>query len=120
MDKLHRVAFDGVEIEYQTHGAGEHVVLVHHGAGILFARTPGVASVVGLDPARPAEFISPSSLFSASRAIRGFASGSSCFWNGCHVSSHSPSPMLVIYSMLNNRPSSRTVCRLSSRAIHPV
>ena len=34
MDKLHRVAFDGVEIEYETHGAGEHVVLVHHGAGI--------------------------------------------------------------------------------------
>jgi 3-oxoadipate enol-lactonase len=34
MDKLHRIAFDGVEIEYATHGAGEHVVLVHHGVGI--------------------------------------------------------------------------------------
>jgi len=34
MDKLHRVALDGAEIEYETHGAGEHVVLVHHGVGI--------------------------------------------------------------------------------------
>ena len=34
MDKLHRVACDGVEIEYEAHGAGEHVVLVHHGVGI--------------------------------------------------------------------------------------
>jgi pimeloyl-ACP methyl ester carboxylesterase len=30
---LHRVAFAGFELEYQTSGAGEHVVLIHHGAG---------------------------------------------------------------------------------------
>jgi pimeloyl-ACP methyl ester carboxylesterase len=34
MDALHRVSCDGVEIEYATHGVGEHVVFVHHGAGI--------------------------------------------------------------------------------------
>jgi 3-oxoadipate enol-lactonase len=30
---MQRVAFDGIEIEYETIGTGEHVVLVHHGAG---------------------------------------------------------------------------------------
>jgi pimeloyl-ACP methyl ester carboxylesterase len=30
---MRRVAFAGIEIEYDMHGAGEHVVLIHHGAG---------------------------------------------------------------------------------------
>jgi pimeloyl-ACP methyl ester carboxylesterase len=30
---MRRAAFAGIEIEYETHGAGEHVVFVHHGAG---------------------------------------------------------------------------------------
>jgi pimeloyl-ACP methyl ester carboxylesterase len=33
MSMWRRAAFDGLEIEYQTRGAGEYVVLVHHGAG---------------------------------------------------------------------------------------
>jgi pimeloyl-ACP methyl ester carboxylesterase len=30
---VQRVAFDGIEIEYETAGAGEYIVFVHHGAG---------------------------------------------------------------------------------------
>jgi pimeloyl-ACP methyl ester carboxylesterase len=30
---MERAAFAGIEIEYETYGAGEHVVLIHHGAG---------------------------------------------------------------------------------------
>lgn len=30
---MHRAAFDGIELEYEIAGAGEHVVFVHHGAG---------------------------------------------------------------------------------------
>lgn len=37
-----------------------------------------------------------SSLCSASIATRDFASGSDCSWNGCHISSHSSSPVLDI------------------------
>jgi pimeloyl-ACP methyl ester carboxylesterase len=33
MDTLARVAVADGEIEYETRGAGEHVVFVHHGAG---------------------------------------------------------------------------------------
>ena len=30
---MDRAAFDGIELEYEMRGAGEHVVFVHHGAG---------------------------------------------------------------------------------------
>ena len=33
MPEMHRAAFGGIELEYEVRGAGEHVVLVHHGAG---------------------------------------------------------------------------------------
>ena len=33
MEHMDRAAFDGIELEYDVRGAGEHVVLVHHGAG---------------------------------------------------------------------------------------
>jgi pimeloyl-ACP methyl ester carboxylesterase len=33
MERMRRAAFAGIELEYETRGAGEHVVLVHHGAG---------------------------------------------------------------------------------------
>jgi pimeloyl-ACP methyl ester carboxylesterase len=31
---MDRAGFAGIEIEYETRGAGEHVVLIHHGAGV--------------------------------------------------------------------------------------
>lgn len=34
MGQMNRAAFDGVELEYEILGAGEPVVVVHHGAGI--------------------------------------------------------------------------------------
>jgi 3-oxoadipate enol-lactonase len=33
MERMDRAAFGGIELEYEMRGAGEHVVLVHHGAG---------------------------------------------------------------------------------------
>ena len=33
MEHMDRAAFGGIELEYEVRGAGEHVVLVHHGAG---------------------------------------------------------------------------------------
>ena len=33
MQEMNRAAFGGIELEYEVRGAGEHVVLVHHGAG---------------------------------------------------------------------------------------
>jgi pimeloyl-ACP methyl ester carboxylesterase len=33
MSNMKRAAVDGLELEYEIHGSGEHVVFVHHGAG---------------------------------------------------------------------------------------
>lgn len=33
MGRMKRAALDGVELEYEIRGAGEPIVLVHHGAG---------------------------------------------------------------------------------------
>ena len=33
MGQMKRAAIDGVELEYETLGVGEPIVLVHHGAG---------------------------------------------------------------------------------------